>query len=388
MATTMFIGCADNKSSVETDKLIISAPYNGGEADILRPEAREYLNAETVSEQINILSENSGVILDDQCLAIKWESDGGREYDLYLSDNESLDNADIFHTRFQTEVNIGGALVPGQTYYYKIVEKNKESSVDSFKVKDVPLRTVTVDGAHNIRDLGGWETENGQIVYGKIYRGGKLNNGESCALTESGKTVMLEKLGIKTEIDLRFKNADDGGQKESVLGSNVNYLKAGFNAYSCILPEFQNYGEYKRSYYIGATSAIKKIFEMLADENNYPVYFHCNAGADRTGTLAALIESIMGVSEEDIIRDYEFTSFSIYGARYRGKIEKKNFVNGVMQDDRDNFVAFGLFIDDLKRYYGEENGELKIAIENYLKQACGVTDDELNSIRRILQSKV
>ena len=59
-----------------------------------------------------------------------------------------------------------------------------------------------------------------------------------------------------------------------------------------------------------------------------------------------------------------------------------------MQDDRDNFVAFGLFIDDLKRYYGEENGELKIAIENYLKQACGVTDDELNSIRRILQSKV
>jgi len=382
MMTTL-VGCAKTDMS-DSDKLIITAPFEGGEADILRPEAREYLEAKSASEQARILVEQAGVLLDDQYLSIGWESDGGHEYDLYLADNESLENAKAFHTRFQTEVNVGGTLIPGKTYYYKIAGKNRESAIDSFKVKDVPLRTIRADGAHNVRDLGGWKTDDGQIAYGKIFRGGKINNGQTTSLTQSGIDVMVGQLGIKTEIDLRFKNADDGGQKESVLGANVNYLKAGFNAYSCILPEFENYGDFNRKYYVGATAVIKNIFTTLADESKYPIYFHCNAGADRTGTLALLIEAVAGVSESDIIKDYEFTSFSIYGARYRGKIENGKFVNGVMQDNTENFVAFGLFMDDLKRFYGGGSNDLRISAENYLKQACGVTQDEIDSVKRIL----
>ena len=40
----------------------------------------------------------------------------------------------------------------------------------------------------------------------------------------------------------------------------------------------------------------------IADENRYPVYIHCTGGADRTGTLAFLINALLGVGEDDLIR--------------------------------------------------------------------------------------
>ena len=125
----------------------------------------------------------------------------------------------------------------------------------------------------------------------------------------------------------------------------------------------------------------------MANENNYPIYFHCNAGADRTGTLAILIEALLGVSEEDITKDFELTTFSIYGARYRGKIVNGKFANGVMQDDSNNFVAFGYFIEQIKAAYCKNGETLGQGVEKYLKEVCSVTDQEISSIRKILTKR-
>lgn len=153
------------------------------------------------------------------------------------------------------------------------------------------------------------------------------------------------------------------------------------------MPEFKNYGANNRNYYSPSAQSIKTIFSTLADESNYPVYFHCNAGADRTGTLAFLIEAVLGVSEEDVVKDYEITSFSSYGARYRGKIVNGEFVNGVMQDDSDNFVAMGYFIERLKAVYAPESGNVNEAAVNYLKTICGVTESQINAIKSIILTK-
>lgn len=45
------------------------------------------------------------------------------------------------------------------------------------------------------------------------------------------------------------------------------------------------------------------------DDNNYPIVFHCIAGADRTGTVAMLLEALLGVPEEELWRDYLTTGF-------------------------------------------------------------------------------
>ena len=377
-------GCSSPKKNDVCDDLKLETVYNGKEISFLSDAAEEYLSATTEENQAKALIENVGEYGDRQSLNIRWERDGGKKYTVLLADNEKFENVAKYETT-RRSVNVGGTLLPQKTYYYKVVGENKSSQTDKFVIKK-PLRPINVDGAYNVRDLGGCAALNGkEVKYGLLYRGGRLNKeGNEPAITEEGKFVMKETLGIKTELDLRFTDVDDGGQTKSVIGDTVKYVKAPCSQYALVLPSFKGYGVNKRRYVNGSAEAIKRIFGVLADESNYPVYFHCNAGADRTGTIACLIQVVLGVNEEDMIKDFELTSFSVYGARYRGKIENFKFVNGVMQDNNDNFVALGLFFSETVRLYGTEGDSFGAAAIKYLKTACGVTDEEIGNVRKIL----
>ena len=46
--------------------------------------------------------------------------------------------------------------------------------------------------------------------------------------------------------------------------------------------------------------------EIIAGHN---LYFHCRIGTDRTGTVAYILEGLLGVPEEDRIQDYELSFF-------------------------------------------------------------------------------
>jgi protein-tyrosine phosphatase len=59
----------------------------------------------------------------------------------------------------------------------------------------------------------------------------------------------------------------------------------------------------------------KKCFRIFLDEKNYPIDFHCIAGADRTGALTAALYGLLGVPEDVIKVDYTLTSFSTSGIR-------------------------------------------------------------------------
>ena len=61
--------------------------------------------------------------------------------------------------------------------------------------------------------------------------------------------------------------------------------------------------------------AIRKIIGWLGDGK--VVYFHCHGGADRTGTLAFLLEALLGVSESDLSKDFELTT-------YAGSVHKRD----------------------------------------------------------------
>ena len=286
-------------SENKEDYMILKTEYNGANVDTVAEQYLDYVKTSESSKEAEILTEYTGTAM-AQNFTISWESDGSSQYAVYLADNERFENKKVYLTT-RERCNLGGTLIPGTTYYYKVVGENKETKIDSFKVYDNGVRPITVGGAANVRDLGGWKADGGIIAYNLLYRGGKINDGQNCALDENGLDVMKNTLGIKTEIDLRFANIDDGGQTESVLGKDVKYVKAPFHAYNYILPEFSHYGENDRSYLEISASSLKTIFDVLADEKNYPIYFHCNAGADRTGTLAFLIESVLGVSESDSV---------------------------------------------------------------------------------------
>ncbi|MBO6055211.1 MAG: tyrosine-protein phosphatase, partial [Oscillospiraceae bacterium] len=105
---------------------------------------------------------------------------------------------------------------------------------------------------------------------------------------------------------------------------------------------------------------LKEIFHDLANRENYPMYMHCTYGADRTGTIVFLLQGILGVNEEDMIKQYALTGFSRKSATTDGVNPFFGGLEGVAGDT----------IND--------------KIESYLVETVGVPRADIESIRGIL----
>ncbi len=250
------------------------------------------------------------------------------------------------------------------TYYVRVTALGKDNVVlyniaeGTFKTTDVGPRFMMVDGVCNVRDLGGYKTNNGKtLVQGIAYRGGHLKpaGGYTNEVTEEGLAYMSEVMGIKSEIDFRTSQEAgfDGGS--FIPGANLTYIT--INSYN---NTFQYDDEYRA------------FFSILADENNYPVHMHCTGGADRTGSAVYLLHTMLGVSEEECLQGYELTSFSIYGLRdtqYTGA-EYKGY--------------WDAFMEKLNSYAGNTKQE---KVETWMKQ-IGVTQAQIDKIKAIFYGEI
>ena len=120
-------------------------------------------------------------------------------------------------------------------------------------------------------------------------------------LTPESREKILRETGLRTEIDLR-STPETWGMDGSPLGPTVKW----HNIPGVSLGELTS-GSGKLMF--------KKCFRIFLDEKNYPIDFHCIAGADRTGALAAALYGLLGVPEDVIRADYTLTSFSTSGIR-------------------------------------------------------------------------
>ena len=171
-----------------------------------------------------------------------------------------------------------------------------------------------------------------------------------------------------------------------MFGEGVAYYKCTYGQYNYIFPDFKEERPVTREFKEISKASAKEIFELLANEDNYPVFYHCNAGADRTGTLTFLINGLLGVSYEDLTKDFELTSFSEAGARYRSMVTPEGTFDdsGVFQNNQGNYVAWDKMYDFMMETYGTGDGKLSSAIENYLVTVCEIEEATLDSIRSIL----
>ena len=359
------------------------APYTGS-FSVLNQNLKDYLDAET-DQEIVVALRNNGVKNYQANKTIMWGDNRKTPYAIELSNSRDFENYKTFASNINA-FTFEGTFVPGETYYYRIKDSTGNLLLNdlSFRIDDTySLRTITVDGMHNVRDLGGWTAKDGhKVLYEKLYRGGSLSG-----ISEQGKETLLGSLGIKNEIDLR-RTEFDGGQ--DLFDSRLTYNNCGIWMYTQIIPGYTFYsiGEpsIARGYETYVAPAIKRAMEILADDNNYPVYFHCSAGADRTGTFAYLVNGLLGVEYENLVQDFELTSFSTYGNRYRSAVnEDDTFASsGIFQNDNNNWVAFGKLHELMVVEYGDDDKPLYYAIENYLKQVCEVSDATIAAVRRNL----
>lgn len=178
--------------------------------------------------------------------------------------------------------------------------------------------------AWNVRDLGGWACDGGTVKYGLLIRGGRISSAD--------RAVLVGQLGVQHEIDLRGKEGRDPSDgevaTESPLGKDVWFTIADKAASYALTPV--------------ATWQLYLRCVIDAVTHREPVYFHCTAGADRTGTLACVLEGLLGMSQSDIDKDYELTTFySGSGtdalARRRNEAEWIRLINAIKVVSGDTF---------------------------------------------------
>lgn len=292
-----------------------------------------------------------------EAVHLSWSGvSGAQEYLVALAAGEDFGEAEVFSSKETSLDVINLRIATDYSWRVTAVLEGGErvvSGTSSFHTEDVAPRNLEIDGITNVRDLGGWETPEGRVRQGALIRCGRLNKSETTnvqiEITERGIEEMKDRLGVRTEIDLRTPTAhnhETGGIAESPLGEGVTYRNIPF--------------EYSVSNYLtGNLEAVKEFFEVVSDESNYPVIFHCNIGTDRTGMLAYLINGLLGVSEEDLYRDYTFSNF--------GKINGSRSVSGIEK----NYVA------TVKGYPGDT---LREKIENCLLD-IGVPQAQLDALK-------
>ncbi|MBQ7173615.1 MAG: tyrosine-protein phosphatase [Clostridia bacterium] len=319
----------------------------------------EYLNSKNYNSLTDFMN-GSGENSRPQLL-LKWEHTVTGAKASALKECVVISKDDAFSDPVRMEasggrLDIGSLnLELGETLYWyvegTIGKEVFKSQVETLKISENAPRNLYVDGVTNCRDLGGWETKSGGTTkQGQLFRTGRFSK-----VTSSGKEVLLNQLGVKTEIDLRTKKqVQDHGDstEESALGSSVNYyfLPMEYENISNILTASVN------------KDSLLKVFEVLGDEANYPIAFHCSIGTDRTGMIAFLVLGLCGVSKKDLYRDYLFSGF--------GKIDKK--------------PSIGAMDRYLETVGAAEGSTLAEKVENYLL-SIGVKAEQIATVQKMMK---
>lgn len=224
-----------------------------------------------------------------------------------------------------------GQTVGGATYYNEVPNVltpfASDGKAGTLKPLDA-LRWIRTrensSEAWNVRDIGGWACDGGTVKYGLLIRGGRISAAD--------RAVLVDQLGVQHEIDLRGKEGRDPSDgdvaTESPLGSDVWFTIADKAASYALTPV--------------ATWQLYLRCVIDAVTHREPVYFHCTAGADRTGTLACVLEGLLGMSQSDIDKDYELTCFysgteTDARARRRNESEWKGLINAINAVSGDTF---------------------------------------------------
>lgn len=288
-----------------------------------------------------------------QGVKLRWEDKNkSKRFVVTVSENKDMSMANEYQVE-GNELEILDLFV-NTTYYWQVTGGRGSSNIFSFQTAATP-RTIVIDGVSNTRDLGGKLTESGKkIRQGVVYRGAKLDS-----ITKDGKTAFLETYQIKTDLDLRKRG--EGLQGKSPVGDEVLYYNYSSPYYTSLRTSETTGIDEKKNY-----ENMASVMRVFADSDNYPVYFHCAIGRDRTSMVAMLLLGVCGVSKTDIYMDYEMSFFSESGCSDKASVEQmtKNFSVTV------NFIA----------QCGDSHGTFQENCEAYLLQ-IGLTQAEIDAIQ-------
>ena len=206
--------------------------------------------------------------------------------------------------------------------YFKIAANysdstKTESNIMSFNVNTQAPRNIKIDGMTNCRDMGGRTTVGGgKVKQGMIYRTSGVKGNNPANVTAEGLAEMKNHFKMKTEINVSDGTSYNGtGNGWDVINHMMDYDSAN-----------QTHHHFSRN-----AESVKAFFKTLSDASNYPIFFHCRIGTDRTGLCANLLGGLLGVSKNELYQDYLFSNFGNIG-------EQRKIGASAGQDNIENYM--------------------------------------------------
>lgn len=268
---------------------------------------------------------------------------------LYISEDQAMGAARAYEMPENKTVVVIDNLKTGTTYYYKVVAGEK-AYAGSFRTA-ASTRFVTIPNLVNTRDIGGYVNSEGKTVkQGLLIRGPEMDglvNAPYFVPTDALDDVMAD-FGFVYDMDLRSSTIFSGAFTPRL---NITH-----KFYDAPMYGYVFNGAYRES--------LRSIFADLADPKHYPMYMHCTWGVDRTGTIVFLLQGVLGLSDEDMVREYYQTGYA-----------KRELFNEKNLD---------VLITGLEACEGDTLSE---KVVTFLTTQIGVTEAQLTSIRNIFLSE-
>ena len=260
-------------------------------------------------------------------------------------------------------------------------------------------RHIDLDGAVNIRDLGGYPTSDGRSVCWKT-----ILRADNVGQLPPESQDILTTYGVRTVIDLRHNRQIEERGNVFSESPHVNFYHQPMlsdetpeeiAASSEVARDWFRQMEELDGHALRAATycmwldtrqeALRKTLSTLAAPGTLPALFHCHAGKDRTGIMAILVLGIAGVRDETIVEDYELSAYY----RWRASLEERSvgkFHEDASPEDLDATgyearrkaspaESMCAVLEYLKEHYG--------GIEDYVRES-GVTDGESAVLRTAL----
>jgi protein tyrosine/serine phosphatase len=240
-----------------------------------------------------------------------------------------------------------------------------------------------LDGPANFRDLGGYGTASGgRTRSGRVFRSDSLSY-----LSDRDVGALRDEFGVRTVIDLRAGHeVEEYGH--GPLASHVRQLHLPIvdqtrdpptpRRIIRRAPRFQRLEEIYDFMLREYAPRFGAVLRVIADPDNHPLVFHCAAGKDRTGLVAALVLAVCDVADDLIVSDFAFTESRMPEiiARHTARAE---------QASSDAEVA--------AQQYGAQAATMHAVLQSLRDEfdsvagyvrATGVSDDEIDALRGAL----
>lgn len=238
-------------------------------------------------------------------------------------------------------------------------------------------RRIAFRGITNFRDLGGYRCRSGIVRWGRLFRADALHG----LLNEDRD--MYRQLGVRQVFDLR--NDEERSERPNPMESvSLTVLSRPFDAPARAETPSSDGERILADMYRGlldhAGTKIGLLFRGLVSEGGLPAVFHCHAGKDRTGVVAALLLEALGVARADILDDYELTG------RYRLRSQQDTTYERLLQSGLAPEAAAAVLtsprwamasaLEYLDEHYG--------GIDAYLTDPADLEKEQLQALRELL----